>query len=240
MNGEASIDDRRGMTASAAFPEKTNPNRPIPGASEPWRETRGEGRTFPPRCDPADPRRPLTEEQRRLVRRFMPLARAMSRPFQSPLLNLDELQAEAYAALVDAARLFDPGHGADFSVYARPRILGALRDYRRFVLHAGSKGKRRKRPVFERLRVSDDGRGWVIGKQPEPPPGQEIESLDVVESVIRRLPRPQALTCRSIYIEGYSAQETAEALGFSEGYVSRLHGEALTVIGRDYREALIG
>ena len=63
----------------------------------------------------------------------------------------DELRAEAYAALVEAAQAFDPDRGVDFPVYARPRILGAIRDYRRFLFHANWKGRNAEPPVFKRL-----------------------------------------------------------------------------------------
>lgn len=240
MNGETRFGDRYGRAAGMDFPAKTHPNRPASAAGEACREMRGEARPFSPRCDPYDPRRPLTEEQRKLARRFIPLARKLAFEMKDTRLDLEELRAEAYAALVDAARAFDPEHGAHFSVYARPRIVGALRDYRRFALHAGQEGQPSELPVFERLRMSDDVHGTVIGKRPEPPPGQEIEALELVESVFRRLPGPQAVACRSIYLEGKSANETAADLGYSEGYLSRLHGDALTAIRREYRAALAG
>jgi RNA polymerase sigma factor (sigma-70 family) len=240
MYDEVKIGDRRGMTAATGFSEKTNPNRPVRPDSGPDRQMRGEARPFPERCDPANPRRPLTEEQRELVRRYMWFAKKLARQVSCPELDIDELRSEAYEALVDSARLFDPAHGADFSVYARPRIVGALRDYRRFALGVRQKGGAAVSPVLERLQISDETRGRVVGREPEPSPGQEMESLEALESVIRRLPRPQALTCRSIYIEGKSPQEVAAALGYSVGHVSRLHGDALAAIGRHYCAALAG
>src|SRR5262245_18820094 len=97
--------DLRGQSARTGFPEKTNPNRPVPAAGGPWRETRGEARTFSERCDPRHSHRPLTDEQRKLVTQYMPLARTLVRRAARKLVEVarDELQAEAYAALVDAA-----------------------------------------------------------------------------------------------------------------------------------------
>ncbi len=240
MNGEESISDRRGSASRTAFPEKTNPNRPVATTDGPWRETRGEARTFSPKCDPADPRRPLTEEQRELATRYMPLARKLARQACSALVSFDELEAEAYASLVEAARSFDPQRGVDFSVHAGLRIRGALRDYRRFLFHAAWKGQHLDSPVFQRLGPTDAPKGRVIGKEPEAPVGQAAELHEAIESVIRRLPRPHALACRSIYLDGRSVDETAEALGVSKGYVSHMHCDAIVQLRRDYSEALVG
>src|SRR5262249_2979543 len=129
------IGDSRGGSTAMGFPEKANPNRRTPAVSEPWRETRGEARSFSRRCNPRHARGPLTDEQRDLVTRYMPLARAIALQIRKKTMRYDELQAEAFAALVEAARRFDPGLGVDFSVFARPRIVGAIRDYRRFLLY---------------------------------------------------------------------------------------------------------
>jgi RNA polymerase sigma factor (sigma-70 family) len=241
MNAEARIGDRRGMAVGTGFAEKTNPNRPVPPASGSCREMRGEARPFPERCDPANPRRPLTAEQRELATQYMPLARALARQADGPSVDLDELEAEAYAALVDAARSFDPARGVNFAVHARLRIRGALRDYRRFLFHAGWKGEASESPAFQRLSVTDDApHGQFIGKQAEEPLGHTAELHEAVESVIRRLPRPHARACRLIYIDGRSADETAAVLGCSKGHLSHLHSQAIVRLRRDHREALAG
>jgi RNA polymerase sigma factor (sigma-70 family) len=171
----------------------------------------------------------------------MPLADKLARRMNRRLrLDLNEMRAEAYAALVHAARLFDPDYGVDFSIYARPRIRGALLNYCRSALWERPRIDAMELPLFMGLRRSDDFAGWVIGKRPDPLPGQEIESVDAIESLIRHLPRTQAVACRSLYIEGKSPHEAAEALGYSGGYLSRLHGDAIRTLRRDHGEALAG
>jgi RNA polymerase sigma factor (sigma-70 family) len=231
--------DPRGKSMRTGFPEKTNPNRPVPAASGPGRETPGDARSFSERCDPRHSHRPLTDEQRKLVTRYMPLARALVRRAARKLVEVarDELQAEANVALVDAAKTFDPDLGVNFAVHARGRICWALLDYTHFL---NRKCKRRESPVFKRLRKIDDLHGRVVGKAPEEPPGKELEEFDAVESIIRLLPRSHADACRLLYIEGKSYGETAKALGCTTGYVSRLHGDALERLRHDYREALAG
>jgi RNA polymerase sigma factor (sigma-70 family) len=240
VNGEATSFELRAKAARTAFPEKSNPNRPAPAAGEPWRETRGESRSFSERCDPRHSHRPLTDEQRELVTQYMPLARTLARRAGGKLVDRDEMEAEAYAALVEAARTFDPDRGVNFAVHARPRITGALRDYRRFLFHANWKGARDESPVFQRLAITDDLHGRVLGMEPDEPLGRDFELPEAVASVVRRLPRSQADACRLIYFEDKSYRETAEILGCTKGCVTRLHIDTLARLRHDYREALAG
>jgi RNA polymerase sigma factor (sigma-70 family) len=171
----------------------------------------------------------------------MPMARMLARQSVGGSVGQDDLEAEAYAALVEAAQSFDPDHGASFAIYARPRILGALRDYRRFLFHAGWRRGAAESPVFERLRITEDLPGRVLGKEPDAPVDEGLDHpIALVESIIRLLPRSEATTCRLLYVEGKSYDETAEALGCSRGHVKRLHGEAVARLRRTYQEALAG
>jgi RNA polymerase sporulation-specific sigma factor len=238
--GEMNVGHLREKAARMAFPEKTNPNRPVPAAGGPWRETRGEARPFPEKCHPNRSHQPLTDEQRALVTRYMPMARALAAQLEGTAIGIDELEAEAYAALIQAAQTFDETRGANFAVYAQPRILGALRDYRRFLFHANWRGEPSESPVFQRLSPTDDLHGQVIGKQPEAPLGQDFESVEAVEQAIRFLPRAEAVTCRLIYLDGKSQDEVAEVLDCSKGRLSRLHQKALERLRLHYRKALAG
>jgi RNA polymerase sigma factor (sigma-70 family) len=237
---DTKIRDAQGHSARMAFSTRTHPNRPTREQGGPWRETRGEARAFPDRCHPHRSQRPLTDEQRDLVVRYMPMARTLASQSQGQAVDIEELEAEAYAALIQAAQTFDESHGVNFAVYARPRIVGALRDYRRFLFHANWKGEPSESPVFQRLSSTDDLHGQIIGRQPEAPVGQNFELPEAVQSAIRLLPHSQAVTCRLLYIEGKSHDEIAQTLGCSKGYVSRLHQDALLRLRRDYAEALAG
>jgi RNA polymerase sigma factor (sigma-70 family) len=240
VDGEAMIGDPRGEARATGFPEKANPNRRVLAANDSWRETRGEARSFSRRCNPRHARGPLTDEQRELATRYMPLARAIALEVLNKTMRYDELEAEAFAALVEAARGFDPGQGVDFSVYARPRIVGALRDYRRFLLYRAWEVRSSKKPEFERMRTVEVRQGWIVGKEPDRPVGQQAELSEALASVLGRLPPPEATACRLLYLEGKSGAETAHALNCTEGHVSRLRGEALEHIRRVYAKALVG
>ncbi len=222
------------------FSRKTNPNRPTVIPVGPAPQSRGEASPFADRTDPQHSRTPLTEDRRELAEQYMPMARAMARQFGGGAAWQEDMEAEAYAALVDAARTFDPDRGVNFSVHARPRIMGALRDYKRFLFHAGYRGSRLESPIFQGLPITDEIHGCFVGVQPESPPDSEIERRDSVEDILRRLPRSEAMACRALYVEGKSAEETAREIGCSRGHLSRLHHGALERIRRDYRQALAG
>jgi RNA polymerase sigma-B factor len=62
-----------------------------------------------------------------LTRRFLPLARALSRRYRSATEPYDDLFQVACLGLVKAIDRYDPVHGASFHAYAVPTILGELK-----------------------------------------------------------------------------------------------------------------
>jgi RNA polymerase sigma factor (sigma-70 family) len=180
----------------------------------------------------------MTEGQRDLAVRHLPLARAIAwRAVQVGTSEGEELEAAAYMALVEAALTFDPSRKVNFATYARYRIRGAIRDYRRLILSEGWRGDPAHRPVFETLRRNSEELGRVLGSEPDRPVGAELESTEAVERWLRRLPRTQAAACRLIYLHGMSQDEAAAFLGCSKSYMSRLHREAIARLIHEYHAA---
>jgi RNA polymerase sigma-B factor len=62
-----------------------------------------------------------------LVRRFLPLARRLARRYERGSEPLDDLVQVASVGLVKAIDRFETEHGANFSSYAVPTILGELK-----------------------------------------------------------------------------------------------------------------
>jgi RNA polymerase sigma factor (sigma-70 family) len=177
----------------------------------------------------------MTDGQRDLAVRHLPLARALAwRAVRLGTNEREELESAAYMALVEAALTFDPSRKVNFATYARYRIRGAIRDYRRLVLSEGWRGDPAHRPVFETLRGNSEELGRVLGSEPDRPVGAEIESIEAVERWLRRLPRAQAAACRLIYLQGMSQDEAAAFLGCSKSYMSRLHRGAIARLIDEY------
>jgi RNA polymerase sigma factor (sigma-70 family) len=212
-----------------------------PGRSEnrPSVTTRTDGRDFLERRGPHGGRGPLTEDQRALVVSYLPMARQLAQRLCTTWqTHPEELQSTADMALVEAAHTFDPSRKVGFSTYARHRIRGALRDCQRLIYSAGSRETGARRPVFQKLRKFDEQNGVVLGIEPEPPVGSSIESTEVVEFWLRRLPKAHAAACRLIYIHGKSQDQVAAAVGCSKSYLSRVHREAINWLIRNYHEAI--
>jgi RNA polymerase sigma factor (sigma-70 family) len=171
----------------------------------------------------------LSEDQRGLATRYLPMAESLARAFEArQALERDELRSTAYLALVEAARTFDPYRKVNFATFARHRIRGALRDYARFLLSENWRGPKTHRPSFQGLGQNAEEHGRVLGISGEQPLGTEIESMEVLEQWLQRLPPMHALTCRLIYVGRKNQDEVSQLLRCSRAHVSRMHTEALS------------
>lgn len=173
------------------------------------------------------PRVPLTEEQQALAIKYLPMARNLARPFKEQYPDVwDEFESAACIALVDAARLFEPGRDVKFSTFARRRIWGNLRDVRR---------ERVLRTRTERV-SSVDGATSILSLITEvptegPPIGAELEAVEAIEEWLRKLPRQHADICRMIYLDEMTRAEIAEVVGFSSSRITYIHLESLAMLG---------
>jgi RNA polymerase sigma factor (sigma-70 family) len=183
----------------------------------------------------------LNDEQRELATRYLPIAETLANNYRiRQRLERDEIRSTAYMALVEAARTFDPARKVNFATYARHRIRGALRDYLRFMLKTRGRGENIFCPQFERLHLGLEWHGRVMHLTPQKPVDARIESIDDVESWLRRLPKTHALACRMIYMSGKSQEEVAALLGLSKSYLCRLHNEALRWLIEDFNRSAPG
>jgi len=239
MGDDASREQNEASHSKPGAPvRRVRQDRGRPAAHSTFQPTDGTGRNDAEICARYCDRVPLTDEQRSLAIRYLPMAQALARRAIRPVPSEDEeLQSAAYMALVEAALTFDPARKVNFATYARHRIRGALRDYRRLVLADGWKGDPAHRPVFERFCGNIEEHGRVLGVEPPSPIGSELESTEAVEKWLRRLPRAQAAACRLIYLHGKSQDEAAALVGCSKSYMSRLHREAIARLIQDYHAA---
>jgi RNA polymerase sigma factor (sigma-70 family) len=178
---------------------------------------------------------PLTEEQRQLATKFLPLARSLAKPLKllyEPWRH--EFESAACLALVEAARSFDPARNIKFATFARFRIRGALTDVGRKMTLDGWEENPDEAPGVFTLTPSGEEHGRLLLAESPPPVGSESEAIEAVEQLLRKLPKRHALVCRMHYLYGKSQSEIAEGLGCSQAEVTRLHKKALELLSEPY------
>jgi hypothetical protein len=126
----------RGRSASCAsegpWPVGTNLGRPAPNGVRSVLTAGGDARDFPGPSGAERARVLLTEEQRALAVRYLPLARHLSRRlYATSPTHPAERHATACRALAEAARSYDRSRKVGFGTFARHRIRAALRDSQR-------------------------------------------------------------------------------------------------------------
>lgn len=225
------------MNSTTQYPCQSADHRRTPpafsGRTNPWKSTaepgdHKPGPSFPAKCRPRSTRPPLTECQRDLAERYVPLARSLAKRFaKNCLWAYDDFRASASLALVEAAQAFDPARCIDFATYARRRIQGALVDAQREMFSEGWRGAKELRPRFRSLDSDIDAAGATFGLSPDEPVGTSLEAKDDVEHWLRKLPPRHAAAFRHIYLDGKTQEETADLVGCSKAAMCRLHREVI-------------
>jgi RNA polymerase sigma factor (sigma-70 family) len=181
----------------------------------------------------------LTPDRQRLVARYLPLARALSRPYKRHWAGArDEFDSAAALALVEAAESFDPERGVNFATYARHRIDGALRDVRRDLIDHHQRFLTNTPASGDVL--AGDGcpthRGRLLGIAAPEEVGEDLERREMVEHWLAKLPRRHAYACRQAYYHHRTQAQIARDLGYSQSRMSNIYREALELL-RDIGEA---
>lgn len=115
----------------------------------------------------------VSREQELLIRDNMPLVGHMVREMLfkvPPHVHRDDLASAGYAALVTAARAYDPERGIPFARFAAARVRGALLDELRGMDWAS-------RSVRARARRADVARQELTAKLGRTPTGTELAEL---------------------------------------------------------------
>lgn len=182
----------------------------------------------------------LTPERQQLAVRYMPLARSLARPLKDTHPRAwEEFDSAACLALVEAAESFDETRNIKFATFARHRINGALRDVQRDLFDRVRRTTvRAVRSEHSRRWGQHEGGSQVLGLEPDPPIGTELERRELVEVWLGRLPAKHAATCRRLYLQGMTQTEAAQSLGYSQSRLSSMHREALAMLreSRDMHE----
>jgi RNA polymerase sigma factor (sigma-70 family) len=202
---------------------KCKPGRGLAGA-ESFRKTRQRRNDL----------QPLTEEQQELAARFLPLARALAKPLKEIFTQWKhEFESAACLALVEAARSFDPSRNIRFATFARYRIRGALVDVGRGMELDGWDDPDEAPGLVSLTPFSEEHGNVLIAVKP-PAVGSELEDIDAVEHMLRKLPKKHATVCRLHYLYGKTQAEIAATLDCSQAEVTRLHKKALEFLSEPY------
>ncbi len=177
-------------------------------------------------------RAPLTDAQRKLAERYLPLARAVAKPFKQRYpQESDEFESSACMALVEAAQAFDPVKNVAFGTFALYRITGELRQVQRRLAPRGWENDIENAPLRISLRESYEESGRVLCCHADPPVPEMLEDpIAAVEDWLRLLPKQHSRALREIYVHGLTWQGTAQVIGRSLSRVGYLHAEALAML----------
>jgi RNA polymerase sigma-B factor len=171
------------------------------------------------------------DARERLVRRYLPLVRAVARRHAQAGESLDDLVQVGTIGLIRALDRFDPRRGRDFLPFALPYINGEVKRHlrdrastiripRRVQEHDAEAARRARSPVS----LSDD---------PDAGPAAAGDLFDVVAARVLVAEGARALDSRERRIVllhhfgGLSQTEVAREVGLSQIHVSRLYRGAL-------------
>jgi RNA polymerase sigma-B factor len=171
------------------------------------------------------------DARERLVRRYMPLVRAVARRHLQAGESLDDLVQVGTIGLIAAVDRFDPRRGRDFLPFALPCVRGEIRRYlrdrastiripRRVQADDAEAARRARTPVS-------------LSDEPDAAPAEPADLFDVVAARVLVAEGARALDPRERRIVllhhfgGLSQTEVARRVGISQIHVSRLYRGAL-------------
>ncbi len=176
-------------------------------------------------------RQPLTTSQQAQALAYLPLARALAKPFKTSWpSSRNDFESAACLALVEAAEAFDPERGVKFATFARHRIWGALRDVQRGLVALGYRCDPKQAPATQGLPKDPERVGRVIGVEPDDPIGSEMATREEADALLRKLPRSHAAVMRQLYFHDKSQHEAARDLGCSQSRLWYIHREAIAML----------
>jgi len=157
--------------------------------------------------------RGLTNEQRALAERYIPLALKLASRFEGRSTSIDpeDLQQVALTALCEAAARFSPERGTSPAQFFGPAIKGALSDYVRA-------------SFTDRIRLSD--RLSVLVESPCNNV-DAVDSADAFAALIESAPPKYQDLLWLVFAVGLTQAEVAGRFGVTQPYIAKLLREAL-------------
>ena len=159
------------------------------------------------------------------------LAVACCRRFFGRGIPAEELIQEARAAICMAQERFDPNRGCQFSTYAVPVVLGALKAYSRRWFQAQYEQKAicavASLPFSEGDEPLPAQAYLPLGIDSPPAATQSFEERILLRDAIRRLGDPLGQVIGLRYLCGLTQRETGQRLGKPQWQVCRWEAEGL-------------
>lgn len=182
----------------------------------------------------------LTEEQRELAARYVPMARAVAgqRSKRLPVhLRGDERVSDAYLGLIVAARKYNPNKGASFHTYAMKKVHGRISDELRdgnFLSRAARKRGVRS-PLFHSAAtvLAEDSRNVTLSdvlEDKSEPAGFRSEQLDALSDIVGPLPARKRHVIARYFVDDWTMKEIGAELGIGQSRVSQMLSSALRFI----------
>lgn len=162
------------------------------------------------------------QAHQRLMTAYQPLVFKIAVSFQLPEPETMELIQEGMVGLLEAAETYDYKRGVAFSLFASYRIKGCMLD---FLKKDSDKGV-----------ISLDGKtlcGMAVAdilasEKASPAELAEQQLLqEKVQQALSRLPEKEQRVLTGMYLEDQSAQNVADAINVSLGYVYRLQKQGV-------------
>jgi len=160
-----------------------------------------------------------------LILRYLPYARKVAAHLHGRHLRC-EASVEDYiqwacVGLMEAFDHFQLNRGAQFTTYALPRMLGAIRD-----------GLETITGRWQEFAVAPEDMETLVSAEAEGPDqvGVELERRQMrlrLHGLLKHLTAREESVLRLHYLQGWSFKEIGQDLGITKGRVSQLHGQAL-------------
>jgi RNA polymerase sigma factor (sigma-70 family) len=179
----------------------------------------------------------LTEAQRKLAEEYVPLARAIAKPFKRRFaMHWEEFESAACMALVDAARRYDESRDIKFATFAKFRIRGAMAGVFRDALEPAYRYSGLKPPETTTLTPFLEQHGRYLGSTAPSRPEMETDDIDSFEVRIEVLPERYREVIRLYYLHGNQFDEIAEKIGVSSSEVGRRHRMGIKMLRPVYND----
>jgi DNA-directed RNA polymerase specialized sigma24 family protein len=187
--------------------------------------------------------RPLTAEQQAMVVRLMPVAAAVAARYRTRRLSPEDLEGEAYLALIDAVRGWDPAEHPEesFTVHLRGKVRARLwRAIERANVVTGPREEER------RALRADGGHAATprphtiavehLGVLPRGEPLDRAAMAALVEEVLSALGDGPRAVIELMVLDGLTVHQAARRLGWHWSTCLVLHDRACRAIARAFRD----